>query len=146
MMRRERRDHTSQATALVHEAVARLLDKEALKESSDPNQVLAAVVRAMRQILVNHARRRKAGMRGGGRARVTLDEVLASVEEQGVDINDLHEALERLAQAYPRPAQVVELRFIGGLSIPKVAKILGVCEGTVESDWRIARAWLHGQL
>jgi formylglycine-generating enzyme required for sulfatase activity len=79
MMRPERRGHTLQATALVHEAVARLLENEALKESSDPNQVLATAIRAMRQILVAHARRRNAGKRGGGRARVPLDEELAAL-------------------------------------------------------------------
>ena len=100
----------------------------------------------MRQVLVDHARRRNAGKREGGRARVPLDDVLASFEVQGLDVIDLHQALERLAQAYPRQAQVVELRFFGGLSVPEVVKTLGVSDTTVESDWRFARAWLRGQL
>ena len=126
MMRHERRDHTLQASALVHEAVVRLLDKEALRESSDPSQVLAAAVQAMRQILVDHARRRNAGKRGGGRGRVPLDEVLVSFEEQGVDVIDLHQALERLAQSNPDQARVVELHIFGGLSIGEIATTLVV--------------------
>jgi RNA polymerase sigma factor (TIGR02999 family) len=146
MMRRERRDHTLQPSALVHEAVVRLLNGEALTESSDASHVLAAAVQAMRQILVDHARRRKASKRGGDRARVPLDEVLASFEEQGLDVIDLHEALDCLAQAYPHQAQVVELHVFGGLSIPEVARTLGVSRTTVETRWRFARAWLRGQL
>jgi RNA polymerase sigma-70 factor, ECF subfamily len=146
MMRGERRDHTLQATALVHEAVVRLLDKETLMESSEPSQVLAAAFRAMRQVLVDHARRRNAGKRGGGRARVPLDDVLAGFEEQGVDVIDLHEALERLAESHPDQALVVELHIFGGLSIGEVARTLKVSRTTVETRWRFARAWLHGQL
>ena len=77
----------------------------------------------MRQVLVDHARRRGAGKREGGRARVPLDEALAGFEEQGLDVIALHEALERLAAAHPRPAQVVDLRFFGGLSVPEVAEL-----------------------
>ena len=146
MMRRERRDHTLQASALVHEAVMRLLDKQSLMESSDPSHVLAAAVQAMRQVLVDHARRRKAGKRGGGRARVPLDDVLASFDEQGVDVLDLHQALERLGQSYPDQAKVVELHIFGGLSIPEVAKTLRRSCTTVETRWRFARAWLRDEL
>ncbi len=145
-MRRERRDHTLQASALVNEAVMRLVEKEAITESSDASHVLAAAVEAMRQILVDHARRRNAGKRGGGRARVPLDEVLVSFEEQGVDVIDLHQARERLAQSHPDPSQVVELHIFSGLSIGEIAKTLGVSRTTVETRWRFARAWLHDQL
>jgi RNA polymerase sigma factor (TIGR02999 family) len=146
LMRRERRDHTLQPSALVHEAVVRLLKGEASMESSDTSHVLIAAVQAMRQVLVDHARRRKAGKRGGGRARVPLDEVLASFEEQGLDMIDLHQALEHLAQSNPQQAQVVELHIFGGLSIGEVAKTLGVSRTTVETRWRFARAWLRDQL
>jgi RNA polymerase sigma factor (TIGR02999 family) len=146
LMWRERRDHTLQATALVHEAVLRLLGGEALTEIPDRRHLYAAAAQAMRQVLVDHARRRKAGKREGHRVRVPLDEVLASFDEQGLDVIDLHHALERLAQAYPRQAQVVELRFFCGMSIPEVVETLGVSDTTVESDWRFARAWLRGQL
>jgi RNA polymerase sigma-70 factor (ECF subfamily) len=100
----------------------------------------------MRQVLVDHARRRHAAKRDGARARVPLDEALSSFEEQGLDVIVLHEALDRLAPAHPRPAQVVDLRFFGGLSVPEVSELLGVSDSTVEGDWRFARAWLRRQL
>ena len=75
-----------------------------------------------------------------------MDQVLAGFDEQGLDVIALHEALERLAQEHPRPAQVVDLRFFGGLSVPEVAEALAVSDTTIESDWRFARAWLRGQL
>ncbi len=106
----------------------------------------AAAAQAMRQVLVDHARRRNARKREGQRARVPLDDVLATFEARGLDVIDLHQALERLAQAYPRQAEVVTLRFFGGLSTPDVVETLGVSDTTVESDWRFARAWLRGQL
>jgi RNA polymerase sigma-70 factor, ECF subfamily len=105
-----------------------------------------AVVQAMRRVLVEHARRRKAGKREGRRVRVPLDRVLASFEERGLELIDLDEALERLAREYSRAARVVELRFFGRLSIAEVAETLEVSDATVESDWRFARAWLRGQL
>jgi RNA polymerase sigma factor (sigma-70 family) len=116
-------------------------DREA---ATGPGDRFAA--RAMREVLVDHARRRRASKRPGKRARVPLDRALAALDEQGLDVLALHEALERLARGHPRPAQVVELRFFGGLSVPKVAEALGVSDTTVESDWRFARAWLRGQL
>jgi DNA-directed RNA polymerase specialized sigma24 family protein len=75
-----------------------------------------------------------------------LDQVLAGFDAQGLDVIALHEALERLAQTYPRPARVVTLRFFGGMSVPEVAEILELSDTTIESDWRLARAWLRGQL
>jgi RNA polymerase sigma factor (TIGR02999 family) len=100
----------------------------------------------MRQSLVDHARRRRTSKRSGQRARVPLDGALAAFDERGLDVVALHEALERLARTLPRQAQVVELRFFGGLSVPEVAVTLGVSDTTVESDWRFARAWLRGQI
>jgi RNA polymerase sigma factor (TIGR02999 family) len=146
LMRHERRDHTLQASALVHEALLRLLSGEALAEISDRRHLYAAAAQAMRQVLVDHARRRNAGKREGNRARVPLDQVLASFDAQGLDVIDLHQSLERLAQSYPRQAEVITLRFFGGLSVPEVAETLDVSDTTVESDWRFARAWLRGQL
>jgi RNA polymerase sigma-70 factor, ECF subfamily len=146
LMRRERRDHTLEAGALVHESLLRLFKGEALTGIPDRRHLLTAAAQAMRQVLVDHARRRNAGKRAGQRARVPLDQVLASFDERGLDVIDLHEALERLAQAYPRQAQVVTLRFFGGMSIPEVVATLGVSDTTVETDWRFARAWLRDQL
>jgi RNA polymerase sigma factor (TIGR02999 family) len=146
LMRRERPDHTLQPSALVHEALLRLLSGQALADAPDRRYLFAAAAQAMRQVLVDHARRHRAAKRPGNRVRVPLDQALVAFEEQGLDVLALHEALEQLALAHPRPAQVVELRFFGGLSVPEVAEALGVSDTTVEGDWRFARAWLRGVL
>jgi RNA polymerase sigma factor (TIGR02999 family) len=146
LMRREGSGHTLQPTALAHEALLRLLDGDTVADVPNRRYLFAAAAQAMRQVLVEHARRRHARKREGNRVRVPLDQVLAGFEERGLDVIALHEALERLAQDHPRPAQVVDLRFFGGLSVPEVAETLGVSDTTIESDWRFARAWLKGQL
>jgi RNA polymerase sigma factor (TIGR02999 family) len=146
LMRHERPGHTLQPSALVHEALLRLLGGDALAELPDRRHLFAAASRAMRQVLVDHARRRRTSKREGGRARVPLDEALAGLAEQHFDVLALHEALDRLAGEHPRPAQVVDLRFFGGLTVPEVAELLAVSNTTVEADWRFARAWLRGQL
>jgi RNA polymerase sigma factor (TIGR02999 family) len=144
-MRHERPGHTLQPSALVHEALLRLLRGETLVDPADRGHLLATASRAMRQVLVDHARRRRA--RPEGRmARVPLDEALAYFEGQRLDVVALHEALDRLASEHPRPARVVDLRFFGGLSIAEVAELLGVSDTTVENDWRFARAWLRDRL
>jgi RNA polymerase sigma factor (TIGR02999 family) len=146
LMRRERPDHTLQPSALVHEALLRLLSGQALAEAPDRRYLFGAAAQAMRQVLVDHARRRRVGKRLGDRVRVPLDAALVAFDERGLDVLALHEVLERLAGSHPRQAQVVELRFFGGLSVPEVAEALGVSDTTVEADWRFARAWLRGQL
>lgn len=146
LMRRERPDHTLQPSALVHEALVRLLSGQALTDAPDRHYLFGAAAQAMRQVLVDHARRRRAGKRLGDRVRVPLDAALVAFDARGLDVLSLHEALERLAGSHHRPAQVVELRFFGGLSVPEVAEALGVSDTTVEADWRFARAWLRGQL
>src|SRR5262245_29534452 len=146
LMHHERPGHTLQPSALVHEALMRLLDGDVLADVPNRRYLFAAAAQAMRQVLVDHARRRGAAKREAGRARVPLDEALIAIEEQGLDVIALHEALDRLAREHPRPAQVVTLRFFGGLSVPEVAEALAVSGTTVESDWRFARAWLKGQL
>jgi RNA polymerase sigma factor (TIGR02999 family) len=124
LMRRERPDHTLQPSALVHEAVIRLLDGDALADLPDRRYLLAAAAQAMRQVLVDHARRRRALKRAGGRVRVPLDAALATFDELGLDVIALHEALNRLAQGNHRQAEVVTLRFFGGLTVPEVADAL----------------------
>jgi RNA polymerase sigma factor (TIGR02999 family) len=146
LMHHERPGHTLQPSALVYEALMRLLDGDVLADVPNRRYLFAAAAQAMRQVLVDHARRRRAAKREGGRARVPLDEALVALEEQGLEVLALHEALDRLAQAHPRQAQVVTLRFFGGLSVPEVAESLKVSATTVESDWRFARAWLKGHL
>jgi RNA polymerase sigma factor (TIGR02999 family) len=146
LLRRERPGHTLQPSALVHEALLRLLDGDALADVPNRRYLLAAAAQAMRLVLVDHARRRHAAKRLGGRIRRPLDEALVACEAQGLDVLALHDALDRLARSNPRPARVVTLRFFGGLSVPEVAAALEVSDTTVEGDWRYARAWLHGQL
>jgi RNA polymerase sigma factor (TIGR02999 family) len=142
LMRREGPGHTLQPSALVHEALLRLLDGDALADVPNRRYLFAAAAQAMRQVLVDHARRRHAAKRLGGRVRRPLDEALVACEAQGLDILALH----RLARSNPRQAQVVTLRFFGGLSVPEVAAALEVSDTTVEGDWRFARAWLHDEL
>ena len=146
LLRRERPDHTLQASALVNEAVMKLLDGETLARTPDRRYLLGAAAQAMRQVLVDHARRRAAAKRVEGRSRVPLDDVLAYFEEQHLDVLALNEALDRLAADNERVGLVVVLRFFAGLSVPEVADALNVSTGTVEGDWRFARAWLHDQL
>jgi RNA polymerase sigma-70 factor, ECF subfamily len=146
LMRRERTDHTLSATGLVHEAVIRLLDGAVLENALDRGYLFGAAARAMREVLIDHARRRAAGRHGGGRRRVSLDAALDYFEEQGLDIVAVHEALDRLAERDERQAQVMTLRYFGGMTVHEVAAALGVSVVTVERDWRLARAWLVGQL
>jgi RNA polymerase sigma-70 factor (ECF subfamily) len=146
LMRRERIDHTLSPTAVVNEAVIRLLGEADFDRATDRSYLLASAARAMREVLIDHARRRSAGRRGGGRRRVPLDAVVDYFEGQGVDIVAVHEALDRLAALNGRQAQVMTLRYFGGMTVPEVAAALGVAVVTVEREWRLARAWLAGQL
>ncbi|MBI3461774.1 MAG: sigma-70 family RNA polymerase sigma factor [Planctomycetes bacterium] len=146
LMRHERPDHTLQPTGLVHEAVIRLFDGEALGKAPTRNYFFAAAARAMRQILVEHARARASVRRGHGWQRVPLDEELKYFEEQNVDVLALHEALDELAKLQERQSQVVELRYFGRFTVPDIAEQLGVSVATVESDLRKARAFLHMRL
>ena len=147
LMRRERPDHTLQATALVNEACVKLLDAEAIANATDRRYFFGMANRAMRQILVDHARRRQTAKRGGDYQRGSLDIVLDNFESSnGCQFEDLEASLEELEKTSPRQREVIELRFFSGLSIPEVADVLGVSEGTVERDWRIARAKLYQQL
>ena len=146
LMRRERRDHTLSPTAVVHEAVIRLLGEGVFDQAADRSFLFTAAARAMREVLIDHARRRAAGRRGGGRRRVALDAVVDYLEEQGLDVVAVHEALDRLAALDGRQAQVMTLRYLGGMTVAEVAAALGISVTTVEHDWRLARAWLAGQL
>lgn len=147
LMRRERPDHTLQATALVNEACIRLLDSDAINNVSDRRYFFAMANRAMRQILVEHARRRQATKRGGDYQRGSLDIVLENFETSNrCHFEDLEASLLKLEQESPRQREVVELRFFSGLSIPEVAEVLEVSVGTIERDWRLARAKLYQQL
>jgi len=145
---RERRDHTLQPTALVHEAYLRLVDQERVAWRGRTH-FLAVGAQAMRRLLVDHARGRKRIKRGGHWRRVTLDdraELLAGRAVGPADILALEAALEKLADLDPTQVRVVELRFFGGLKVGEVAEILGVSKRTVEGHWTHARAWLRREL
>jgi RNA polymerase sigma-70 factor (ECF subfamily) len=146
LMRRERTGHTLSTTGVVHEAVIRLLGKAVFDKAADRSYLFAAAARAMRQVLVDHARRRSAERHGGRLRRVPLDLVVDDLEAQKLDVVAVHEALERLAEWNGRLAQVMTLRYFGQLTIPEVAAALAISPATVERDWRLARAWLRGQL
>lgn len=141
MMRRERAGHTLQPTELVHDAFLRLVDQTVLRDA-DRARFLGIAGRAMRQILVDHARRRDSLKRGGAAHRVTLDEALAA-EGIGVDaLLELDRTLEALEAAYPRAARVVELKVFGGLVAHEIAEVLGVSKRTVDGDWTLGRLWI----
>lgn len=143
-IRRERRDHTLQPTALVHEAYLRLVGQSQI-ECRTRAEFFAIAANLMRQVLVNHAKHHRAAKRGGGN-KVALDEGAAVVQPRGVDLIALDVALEKLAQFDPRQGRIVELRFFGGLTEEEIAGVLGVSVITVKRDWRIARAELYRQL
>lgn len=143
---RRRPGDTLQPTVLVHEALLKLL-KDPAGHYADRKHFFAVAAIAMRQVLVNHARARAAGKRGGGARPCALDESAVGVDgEPQVDVLDLHEALEQLRQIDQRKHQVVELRFFAGLSVPEVAEVLDLSVTTIEGEWRGARAWLLARL
>ncbi len=124
----------------------RLLGDAVFDRSPDRAFLFASAARAMREVLIDHARRRAAGRRGRGWRRVPLDLVVDYFDAQGLDIVGVHEALERLTDLNARQAQVMTLRYFGGLTVPEVAAALDVSVVTVERDWRLARAWIRDQL
>jgi RNA polymerase sigma factor (TIGR02999 family) len=144
-LRRERPGHTLQTTALINEAYLRLIDAKDVRWQSRAH-FFAIAANLMRRVLVEHARRRDAGKRGGSQVRVQLDEALAVADETDVDVLAVDEALDRLAAVDPQQARVVELRFFGGLSVEETARALGVSPKTVKRDWSVARAWLRREI
>ena len=142
-MARERSGHTLQATALVHEAYARLA--EADLDLRDRGHFFAIASSAMRRILVDHARSRASLKRGGGAQAVSLDDHLPAADPDS-DVLELDDALARLATLDARKARIVELHYFGGLSYAEVARAIDVSPATVDRDLRFAKAWLKGQL
>ena len=141
----QRPDHTLQATALVNEAYLRLADQT---NPSWQNRAhfFAVAARAMRHILVDYARRYRSQKRGGGAVKLELDEAVLVSPEQSMEIADLHEALENLAALDARKAEVVELKYFGGLNYAEIAEVLKISAVTVRRDWDFARTWLYAQL
>jgi RNA polymerase sigma factor (TIGR02999 family) len=136
------RDVTLDTTALVHEAYVRLFDRTQL-EWNDRRHFFSVAAIAMRQIIVDHARRRGAAKRGGELRRVDLDASNLAIEQQADEIVALNDALSRLSRLDERLGRIVELRFFGGLSVEEVAEVMGLSERTVKRDWRKARALLY---
>jgi RNA polymerase sigma factor (TIGR02999 family) len=142
-LRKERPDHTLQSTALVHEAYLRL-EKQGTSQFENREHFLAICAQLMRQILVEHARSRKAAKRDGG-YRLSLDDDLAG-KTRSVDMVALDDALRELAKLDRQQSRIVELRFFGGLSIEETSHVLNLSPTTVKRHWATARLWLHHEL
>jgi RNA polymerase sigma-70 factor, ECF subfamily len=144
-LRGERPGHTLQATALAHEAYLQLLGQAEI-DWRNRGHFFAAAAQAIRRILVDYARRRKASKRDGARHKIALTEGLAISDDRLEEALAIDEALTRLEQWDPRQCRVVEMKFFGGLTDAEIAGVLGVSTRTVIRDWNVARAWLHGEL
>ena len=144
-MRRERSDHTLQATALVHEAYIRLVRQRDVNWQNKAH-FFAIAGSLMRRILVDHARAHTRGKRGGRQEPIPLEEAILFSEDRSEEVLDLDRALTRFAREYPRQSQIVEMRFFGGLGIEEIADVLKISPKTVKRDWSLARAWLHREL
>ena len=142
--RRERGEHTMQPTALVHEAYIRMVDQRAPLESRGHFMAVAAT--QMRRVLLDYARKHRAARRGGDGQKVLLEDTMAICEQRPVDVILLDSALDRLAILDSRQAQLVELRFFGGLSVEETAEVMGVSPATVKRSWSSARAFLHREI
>lgn len=140
----ERRDHTLQPTALVHEAFLRLTQLHGIRWR-DRGHFFGAAAQIMRRVLVDHARRHRAAKRGAGK-KLRLEEGLVMSDEQAHEIAVLDDALLDLERLDSRQSRVVELRYFGGFSVPETADALGVSAATVKRDWAVARAWLQSYM
>ena len=147
-MQNERADHTLQPTALVHEAYVRLVD------TKNPNwesrtHFFGFASRVMRQVLIEHARRKNAKKRQGGLQKVVLDETVSFPSLDGrdeLDLLEINNAIEALGEIDKRQAEIVELRFFGGLTYEETAEVLGVSSRTIQREWTMAKAWLYRYL
>lgn len=144
-LRRERVDHSLAPTALAHEAILRVCTQESASWT-DRKHFLAVSIRALRQVLINHSQSRTAAKRGGQRRRVEIRENDIAVNEDLIEMVDVHEALGRLEQVDERCAKIIELRYFGGLSVTETARVVGVAPRTVEADWTFGKAWLRREL
>jgi RNA polymerase sigma factor (TIGR02999 family) len=144
-LRRERGDHTLQTTALVHEAYLRLADQREVRWKNR-EQFLGVAAQLMRRILVDYSRGHDAQKRGRDFEKVFLEEAESVSKGKTADVIQLDEALTRLADFDPQQAQLVELRFFGGLSIEETAGVLGVSRATVKRNWNLSKAWLAREL
>lgn len=144
-LRREQTDHTLQPTALVHEAYLKLVDQRRVQWQNRAH-FYGIAANIMRRILVDYARARHAGKRGGGWERVSLIEDQTPAGAAGIDVLALDQALQRLATFDAQQERIVELRYFGGLTIEETAEVVGISAATIVREWTIARAWLRGEL
>ncbi len=141
-MRRERKGHTLQTSALVNEAWLRLVNQNQVHWQNRAH-FFGIAAQLMRRILIDHARRYQYEKRGGGAVKVSLDETAAVTEARAAELLAVDEALEKLTAIDARKGRIVELRFFGGLNLDETAEVLGVSSPTVQREWRAAKAWLH---
>jgi RNA polymerase sigma-70 factor (ECF subfamily) len=144
-LRRERSDHTLQTTALVHEAYLRLANQREVRWKNR-EQFLGVAAQLMRRILVDYSRGHDAQKRGKGFEKIFLEEAEGVAKGKAADVIQLDEALTRFAEVDPQQAQLVELRFFGGLSIEEAAAVLGVSRTTAKRNWNLAKAWLAREM
>jgi len=144
-MRRERENHTLQATALVHEAYLKLVRQD-VPDWQSRAHFFGIAAQLMRQVLVDHARGHSRKKRGGGQEMVVFDDALALTPEKSLEVMKIDESLQRLTKLDPRQGKIVELRFFGGLTVEEAADVLGISPKTVKREWSVAKAWLHGDL
>jgi RNA polymerase sigma-70 factor, ECF subfamily len=143
-LRKERSDHTLQATALVHEAYLQLVGQRA--DWKNRSHFFGVAAQLMRRILLMYARSHKAAKRGGSARKISLDEALVFSKEQAEQLVALDELLTRMAALDPQQGRIVELRFFGGLSVEETAGLMGVSSATVKRDWAMAKAWLAREM
>jgi RNA polymerase sigma-70 factor, ECF subfamily len=146
LMRQQRPGHTLQPTALINEAYVRLIAPSVRGEIAHEQHFIRLAAHAMRSVLVDHARKKRAEKRGGARGRVELDGLEQGLGDEAPDAERVHRALEKLEAVDPELAQLVELRFFGGLPVEQVARVLGVSEATATRQWRAARLFLTREL
>jgi RNA polymerase sigma factor (TIGR02999 family) len=144
-MAHERHDHTLQPTALVNEVYLRLLQQQNVGWQNRAH-FFAIAAQLMRRVLIDYARTRTAGKRGGVQRPVALEEHTVALENKPTDLADLDEALNRLEQIDPRQTRIVELRFFGGLTVEEIASVMHMSARSVRRDWSSARAWLYGEM
>jgi RNA polymerase sigma-70 factor (ECF subfamily) len=144
-MRRERPDHTLQATALVHEAFMRLTEQRDVNWQ-DKAHFFGIAAQLMRRVLIDHARAHLRVKRGAGGQKLSLDEGLLLTESRSAELIAVNDAIDRLALLDSRQARIIELRFFGGLSVEETAEVVGISPKTVKRDWSLAKAWLYEEL
>jgi len=142
---RERRDHTLQPTAVVHEAYLRLVDQKNV-HWQNRQHFFGVAAQAMRRVLVDHARSHQSLKRGGAQGKVPLESAMVCATDRSAELVAIDEALSRLATFDPQQARIIELRFFGGLTVEETAQVLGISPATVKRGWNVAKAWLTREL